>query len=48
MTALKVGLLQNDLLFSLNKMYSKDFVEMLEQMLEQAWDQQGKNLDGGS
>ena len=30
MTALKVGLLQNDLLFSLNLDYPKDFIKMLE------------------
>ena len=43
MIALKVGLLQNYLLFSLNLNYSKDFNEMLEQaeryaQVEEAWD----------
>ena len=53
MTALKARFLQNDLLFSLNLNYLKDFIEILKWVeryaqAKKAWDQQGENLDGGS
>ena len=52
MNMLKASLQQNNL-FLLNLNYPRDFVEMLERtknyaQVEEAWDRQGENLDGGS
>ncbi|XP_073116201.1 uncharacterized protein [Elaeis guineensis] len=52
MTALKVRLLQNDLLFSLNLNYPKNFTKVLERaeryaQVDEAWDWQGENFGGG-
>ena len=49
MTVFKIGLQQNDILYSLNLNYLKNFLEMLEwaenyAQADEAWDQQEKNL----
>ena len=52
MTVLKIELQQNDLLFSLNLNYPKDFAKMLEwvendALAEEAWDRWRENLSWG-
>ena len=53
MTTLKARLLQNDLLFSFNLNYPKDFAEILVQtenyaQAEEVWNRQGENFDSRS